>query len=92
MTPQHRAVTSKAICICRLELSGHNAVEIEAIINTEIDRQYRAAQREHEAAGLPVPATGILRARAIVELIRRGADANQAGHETGGVGDTAGHS
>ena len=25
-----------------LELSGHNAVEIEGIINTEIDRQYRA--------------------------------------------------
>ncbi|MCZ7631679.1 MAG: hypothetical protein M5U19_22615 [Microthrixaceae bacterium] len=55
----------------KLELTGHNAVEIEAIINTETDRQYRAAVREHEASGLAVPAMGVLRARAIVELIRR---------------------
>jgi hypothetical protein len=62
-----------------LELSGHNATEIEAIINTEVDRQYRAAQREQDAAGLPIPATGVLRARAIVELLRRGADTNTTG-------------
>jgi hypothetical protein len=62
-----------------LELSGHNAIEIEAIINTEVDRQYRAAQREQDAVGLPVPTTAVLRARAIVELIRRGADANTTG-------------
>jgi hypothetical protein len=64
-----------------LELSGHNAVEIEGIINTEVDRQYRAAVRESEAAGRPVPTTAVLRARAIVELIRRGADPNPAGHK-----------
>ena len=64
-----------------LELSGHNAIEIEAIINTEVDRQYRAAQREHKAAGIAIPTTAVLRARAIVELIRRGADPNPLGHK-----------
>ena len=64
-----------------LELSGHNAVEIKAIIDTEVDRQYRAAQRESEAAGRPVPSTAVLRARAVAELIRRGADPNPAGHK-----------
>ncbi len=59
-----------------LELSGHSAVEIEAIINTETDRQYRAACREHDSAGTAVPTMCVLRARAIVELIRRGADPN----------------
>ncbi|MCZ7631817.1 MAG: HNH endonuclease [Microthrixaceae bacterium] len=60
----------------KLELTGHNAVEIEAIINAETDRQYRAAVREHDTTGLAVPAMGVLRARAIVELIRRGAVIN----------------
>ncbi len=60
----------------RLELSGHNAVTAERIINDETDRQYRAAVRSHEATGLPIPTRGILRARAVVELLRRGASAN----------------
>jgi hypothetical protein len=64
-----------------LELSGHNATEIEAIITGEVDRQFRAARRESEAAGRPVPATAVLRARAIVELVRRGADPNPTGHK-----------
>ncbi len=60
----------------RLEASGHNAVEVEQIINTELDRQYRAAVREQQAAGIPVPSQGVLRARAVIELIRRGAQPN----------------
>ena len=59
-----------------LELTGHNAVEIEAIINTETDRQYRGAVTEHDATGVGVPAMGVLRARAVIELIRRAAVAN----------------
>ncbi len=59
-----------------MELSGHNAVEAEAIINTETDRQYRAAVREHEASGITVPGMTVLRARAVMELLRRGADPN----------------
>ena len=62
-----------------LELSGHNAVEIEGIINTETDRQYRAAQREHDVAGVAIPEMGVLRARAVTELLRRGADPNPNG-------------
>lgn len=62
-----------------LELSGHNAVEIEGIINTETDRQYRGAQREHDVAGVAMPEMGVLRARAVTELLRRGADPNPNG-------------
>ncbi len=57
-----------------MELSGHNAVEAEAIINTETDRQHRAAVREQEAVGTPLPSMAVLRARALMELLRRGAD------------------
>lgn len=60
----------------RLELSGHNAVTVERIINDETDRQYRAAVKEAEATGGAVPQMGVLRARAVVELLRRGAQAN----------------
>ena len=81
VTPQRWAVIWKGICICRLELSGHNAVEIQGIINTEVDRQYRAAVRESETTGRPVPTTAILRARAVTELLRRGADPNPTGQK-----------
>lgn len=60
----------------RLELSGHNAIEAERIINEEADRQYRAAVREHEATGRRVPDPAVLRARAVMELLRRGAKSN----------------
>ncbi|MFV0316597.1 MAG: hypothetical protein ACK5O2_06505, partial [Microthrixaceae bacterium] len=61
-----------------LELTGHNAVVAERIINEETDRQFRAATSESEAAGSHVPSRGVLRARAIVELLRRGAAAPKA--------------
>lgn len=57
-----------------MELSGHNAVEAEAIIEAETDRQYRASVREHETTGMAVPAMAVLRGRAVMELLRRGAD------------------
>ncbi len=60
----------------RLELSGHNAAAAERIINDELDRQWRNARREHREAGVPVPPAGVLRARAVMELLRRGAKAN----------------
>ncbi len=60
----------------RLEASGHNAVEVEQIINAETDRQFRSAVKEYDATGMGVPAHSVLRARAIVELIRRGAQPN----------------
>lgn len=60
----------------RLEASGHNAVEVEAIINAETDRQYRAAVAESDATGKRMPDPAVLRARAVVELIRRGAQPN----------------
>ncbi|MCZ7628779.1 MAG: 13E12 repeat family protein [Microthrixaceae bacterium] len=75
-----------------LELSGHNAVEIEAIICAETDRQYRGAAREHDTTGIPIPPMGVLRARAVVELIRRGAVINPNTPETGGVGQCDHHS
>ncbi|MEZ5237873.1 MAG: HNH endonuclease signature motif containing protein [Microthrixaceae bacterium] len=60
----------------RLELSGHNAVGAQRIINEETERQRRAAQRESESTGAPVPEAPVLRARAVMELLRRGAHAN----------------
>jgi len=62
-----------------LELTGHNAIEIEAIINSETDRQYRVAVREHDTAGVAMPSMGVLRCRAVVELLRRGANPNTSG-------------
>ena len=60
----------------RLELSGHNAVEAERIINAELHRQRRLADAEQREAGIPVPDASVLRARAVMELLRRGAKAN----------------
>ncbi len=61
-----------------VELTGHNAVVAERIVKDETDRQYRAAVREHDTTGAPMPTVGVLRARAIMELLRRGA-ANSPG-------------
>ncbi|MFV0315423.1 MAG: DUF222 domain-containing protein [Microthrixaceae bacterium] len=59
-----------------LELSGHNAIVAERIIRDETNRQYRAAVREQEACGVDIPTMAVLRARAILEVLRRGAKVN----------------
>ncbi|MEZ5239704.1 MAG: DUF222 domain-containing protein [Microthrixaceae bacterium] len=59
-----------------LELTGVDAVCAQRIINNETDRQTRQAQRETETTGAPMPTAQQLRARAVVELLRRGAKAN----------------
>lgn len=59
-----------------MDLTGTDAVVARRIIDSECDRQYRAAVREQEATGIAVPPAQELRARAIVELLRRGADPN----------------
>jgi hypothetical protein len=56
-----------------IELSGHNATVAERIVKDETDRQHRAAVREHQASGTQIPPVGVLRSRAIMELLRRGA-------------------
>ena len=56
-----------------VELTGHNAVVAQHVLDAETDRQYRAAVREKEASGIAVPPTPVLRARAVAELLRRGA-------------------
>ena len=56
----------------RGRFSGHNAVVMERALRDELDRQWRAAVREHAATGRALPSSGVLRARALAELVRRG--------------------
>ncbi len=56
-------------------LSGHNAVTAERLLSIETDRQYRQAAAEFEATGTPIPPAPILRARALMVLLRDGAAA-----------------
>ncbi|MFV0316456.1 MAG: HNH endonuclease, partial [Microthrixaceae bacterium] len=57
-----------------MDLVGADAVVARRIIDTECDRQYRAAKTECETAGIEMPTVQQLRARAVIELLRRGAD------------------
>ncbi|MEZ5348915.1 MAG: HNH endonuclease signature motif containing protein [Microthrixaceae bacterium] len=61
-----------------MDLTGADAVTAQRIINSETDRQHRDAVRENELAGIPIPEAPLLRARAITELLSRGAKANPA--------------
>ena len=65
-----------------MDLSGSDAVVAQRIINEETDRQYRSARHEHEAAGVAMPSAQQLRARAVVELLRRGAVADPSSTRT----------
>lgn len=56
----------------RARFSGHNAVVAERALRDELERQWRAAGRDHTDTGAAVPTVGVLRARALGELIRRG--------------------
>ncbi|MFV0315862.1 MAG: DUF222 domain-containing protein, partial [Microthrixaceae bacterium] len=57
-----------------MDLTGADAVVARRIIDTECDRQYRTAKTECETAGIEMPTVRQLRARAVIELLRRGAD------------------
>ncbi len=70
----HMGIDSQNNLHLSVELTGHNATVAAHIIDTETDRQYRQASREHDATGAEIPATPVLRARAIAELLRRGID------------------
>ncbi len=54
------------------DLSGDQAIVFEQALGDEYRRQLRAANTEATTAGLPVPPPATLRARALVELVRRG--------------------
>ena len=54
------------------DLSGDQAIVFEQALGDEYRRQLLAANTEATAAGLPVPPPATLRARALVELVRRG--------------------
>ncbi len=54
------------------DLSGDQAIVFEQALGEEYRRQLAAANSEATAAGLPVPPPATLRARALVELVRRG--------------------
>jgi hypothetical protein len=56
----------------RGRFSGAQATTIEAAIRAGWQHEARAAAAEHDAAGTSVPIAAVLRARALVELIRRG--------------------
>ncbi len=56
----------------RGRFSGHNAVVMERALRDELDRQWRAAVREQALTGRALPSSGVLRARALAELVRRG--------------------
>ena len=56
----------------RGRFSGHNAVVMQRALRGELDRQWRAAVREHAVTGRALPSSGVLRARALAELVRRG--------------------
>lgn len=57
----------------RGSFSGHQAAVIAEAVNREMLEQHRCAVADQRAGGDPVPATEVLRARAVFELIRRGA-------------------
>ena len=54
------------------DLSGDQAIVFEQALGEEYRRQLVAANSEATTAGLPVPPPATLRARALVELVRRG--------------------
>ena len=61
-----------------MALTGSDAVVAQHIIDTETDRQFRTARSESEATGTAMPTAQQLRARALVELLRRGAGCGAA--------------
>ena len=62
----------------RGRFSGHNAVVMERALRDELDRQWRAAVREQALTGRALPSSGVLRARALAELVRRGVASDPA--------------
>ena len=61
------------------DLSGDQAIVFEQALGEEFRRQLRMANSEATAAGLPVPTPATLRARALVELVRRGHQVREDG-------------
>ncbi len=72
--------TAEGCLLLRGELSGHVAEVLRQALVAETSRRRRAAWREHDTTGAPMPPAGELRAAALVELIRRGV---AAGDTTG---------
>jgi hypothetical protein len=62
-----------------IELRGVSAELVRQILSAETSHQRRVAWREHEATGTLMPDGGQVRARALIELLRRGAATDLAG-------------
>ncbi len=62
---------SAGVLHLRGSFSGHNAITVRQAINEEMQRQRRCATVEQET-GRPLPGPGILRSRALAQLIRDG--------------------
>jgi hypothetical protein len=61
--------TAEAAMLLRGELMGHSAEIVRQLIAGELSRQRRAAWREHDTLGAPMPTAGQLRARALIRLL-----------------------
>jgi hypothetical protein len=68
--------TTEGSLLLRGELVGHAAEVFRQALSAEASRRRRAAWREHDAAGIPMPHAGELRAEALLELVRRGTAAD----------------
>jgi hypothetical protein len=66
-----------------IELRGASAELVRQILSAEMSHQRRAAWREHESTGIPVPEAARLRARALVALLQRGASIDLAASAPG---------
>ncbi len=65
----------------RGRLSGHQATAFSRALRNEYDRQWRSASTEHGRAGAEIPTPAVLRARALVEVVRRGLGSDPASAE-----------
>jgi hypothetical protein len=64
--------TPEGCLLLRGELRGHAAEVLRQALLAESSRRRRAAWREHDETGAPIPQAGELRAQALIELVRRG--------------------
>jgi hypothetical protein len=61
--------TAEGAVIIRGELRGYCAEIVRQVLSAELSRQRRAAWREHDDTGAPIPSAGQLRARALFRLL-----------------------